>query len=306
MNAKNETGELPPVPSQKTGPGYADQQPINLLTQSNTTTDLQASIQNAEKFVALQDSIRKMAVKVTSVHDWLDEGGNPYLQEHGAQKIAMCFGVSIQNVKCETENKKDDKGEYVVFNYTGEAIWQGRISPQIGTGSSRDPFFGKRNGKLLPLSEVNLLDVRKKAMTNLLNRAIKSCLGLSYTWDELSEVSEGRISQQTVIGAGKGVSYNKGSHGGSTAPKETQKEKDKKGEVWDMLVTLYGNETTAGSALEKATSFTNADGKEIKGKSDISKVTIKQINFLYKQIKEAYDKHTANMQEGTDFTEGAE
>jgi len=307
MNKENEIGELPPIPAKN--PKYADTQPINLMVQSNTNTDLETSVQNAEKFVKLQDSIRKMAIQVTNVHDWVDQGGKPYLEEHGAQKIAMAFGVSIQNVRSEMEERKDDKGPMITYYYHGEASWQGRIVPQLGTCSTRDPFFGQKGGKLLPLSEVKLVDVRKKAYTNMLNRSIKSCLGLSYTWDELSDASGGRISQQTVLGAGKGVSYNKGSQGGSTKPPETQVDKDKKTEVWNMLMDLYGSKEGANEALERATAFTNKEGKEIKGKSDISKISVKQIGFLYDQIKEAHTKHMNNLEkqgEAQDFFDGTE
>jgi len=147
-------------------------QPVNLM-QSNMATDLESAVQNAEKFVALQDNIRKMAVRVTNVNDWVDEGGNPYLQEKGAEKIAMAFGVSISNTNLEKEEAKDDKGQYITYIYSGTGSWQGRSVPQIGTCSSRDPFFGKKGGQLLPLSEVKLVDVRKKAYTNMLNRVIK-------------------------------------------------------------------------------------------------------------------------------------
>lgn len=264
-------------------------QPINVLTASDTSTDLETAVRNAEKFVMLQDSIRKMAIKVTSVHDWIDEGGKPYLQEQGAQKIAMAFGVSIINTSLETEHKTDELGDWIIFTYSGDAVWQGRTSPQIGTGSTRDPFFGKRKGSFLPLSEVDQLNVKKKAMTNLLNRAIKSCLGLSYTWDELSEASGERITAKTVGGAGNQVSYDRGGQGGSTKPPETQKDKDKKTTMWDMMVEMYGSAENAGDALEKATAFTNSDGKEIAGKRDHTKVTIKQTNFLYTKVKKAYD-----------------
>lgn len=277
------------VPAQSPAPAT---QPINMMSVASTATDLDTAVQNAEKFVELQSKIRQMAVKVTSIFDWIDEGGKPYLQEQGAQKIAMCFGISIQNVSCETDHNKDSKGDYIVYNYNGEAVWQGRVTPQLGTCSSRDKFFGRRKGELLPLTEVNLPDVRKKAYTNMLNRAIKSCLGLSYTWAEIETASENRITQQKIAESGNAVGFDKGSRGGNTRAPETQKEKDKKTDLWSMLVDLYGDESSAGDALEKATSFTNGEGKEITGKRDISKVSPKQVEYIYKTVKKAHDKAT--------------
>jgi hypothetical protein len=304
MNQKEtESGMIPPdlpdLPAQAPAPVYA--QPINVMSVSTTAKDIESAVQNAEKFVDLQDKIRRMAVRVTNIHDWIDEAGNPYLQEQGAQKIAMCFGVSISNVRSEVEKTQDDKGDMITYYYHGEATWQGRISPQLGTCSSRDKFFGIRDGKPLPLSEVKLVDVRKKAYTNMLNRAIKSCLGLSYTWEEIAEASGGKISRDKLASSGRAVSYGKGTRGGNTAPQETQEQKDKRATLWDMLVELYGTKKAAADALQKATTWTDKEGKEVKGKREIDKVSAKQIEFLYPKVEKSYKDLQARQAKGADF-----
>ena len=47
-----------------------------------------------------------------------------------------------------------------------------------GAASSDESFFAKRDGRPIPLSEVNLNTVRKKSLTNAQRRAMKAILGL--------------------------------------------------------------------------------------------------------------------------------
>lgn len=186
-------------------------QPLQIVN----VNSLEATIKNAEKYVAAQDAIRKMALRVTSITDWVDEGGKPYLQWSGTAKVARTFGVSYSPVVFEKEIGEDERGKFVVYHCAGNVMFNGQSISEIGTGSSRDSFFGVRtkwiDGKKekydLPLSEIDLTDVKKKAQTNFLNRGLKSLLGLSFTWDEISASTNGRITRDTVNGVNKGVTY---------------------------------------------------------------------------------------------------
>ena len=160
-----------------------------MLQGYDTTRNLELSLETAERFFTLQDRIKKSAIKVTNQNDWIDQNGNPYLQWKGASSIACAFGVSYSDLNFSKENDKDDDGEFVIYTATAMVKWQGRSVPEIGTGSSRDSFFGKRGGRFLPLSEVDLNNVKKKALTNMLNRGIKSLLGLSFTWNDIEKYS---------------------------------------------------------------------------------------------------------------------
>lgn len=300
------SSELPEPVNQS--PVYA-QQGINMMPATSSLDDLDKVVKHAEKFLAVQGQVRKMAINLTNIHDWVDEGGQPYLQERGTQKIAMAFGVSIKNVKCEEQPREDDDGKYITFYHTGEAVWQGRVSPQTGTCSTRDKFFGRKAGGHKPLKEVDLDNVRKKSMTNFLNRCIKSALGLSFTWEEIEQYSGGKVSRANLAKAGKAVAYDKGTQGGTSQQKapETQEQKDEKGQVWWMMKEMYGSEQGASEALSKATSFQGENGI-VPGKTDINRVSDRQMKFIAPKVKDAYNKWKTKEASGAkeaEFTQGA-
>ena len=57
-----------------------------------------------------------------------------------------------------------------------------------GGASSDESFFSKKDGRTIPLSEINLNTVRKKAVTNAQSRAVKAILGLGgLTWKEVRD-----------------------------------------------------------------------------------------------------------------------
>ena len=50
--------------------------------------------EQAEKRIDAMNKIKRVAIKLTNKHDWTDQGGKPYLQVSGAEKIARMFGIS--------------------------------------------------------------------------------------------------------------------------------------------------------------------------------------------------------------------
>lgn len=242
---------------------------------NHDTTSLEANIANAEKYLALQDRIRKMAIRLTSPIDWIDEGGKPYLQWTGTSKIAAAFGVSYDSPVFEKELIKDDKGEYVVFHCASTVRWNNRSIPEVGTGSSRDEFFGKKGGHWLPLSEVDQTDLKKKALTNMLNRGMKSLLGLSFTWDEIKGETDGAIAKEKAAS----VKFDK-------TNELSQEAKDKRQELGRMILDLCANNPeTAKEKLKNMTTFTGKDGKEVSGRTDLKMLSEKQIHNLYPKVK---------------------
>ena len=131
--------------------------------------------------------IRQVALRATDGADWIDVGGKPYLNATGALKVAAAFGVSL--VGLQVTGQRDEHQGHAVVRFTAKvtARFLGREVEMEGAASSDDPFFGRRGGKLLPLSEVNLSSVRKKATTNAQARAVKAILGLvGITWAEVT------------------------------------------------------------------------------------------------------------------------
>jgi len=70
---------------------------------------------------------------------------------------------------------------------------------------------------------------------------------------------------------------------------ENQASKDLRREINNMLMKMANNDPKkAGEMLALYTTFTNKDGKEIKGKSDPSKLSEKQLQPTYGKIKAEY------------------
>ena len=149
---------------------------------------------------------------------------------------------------------------------------------EIGTCSSRDDFFGKKGGEFKPISEVDATDIKKKSFTNWANRIIKKLLGLSFTWEELSVLSNNSISRTTV----KTVQFAQGSKGGNTDSPETKSKRD---EIRKMLLLINdGEEASAKKMLEEMTAFQGTNGP-VKGKNNVQFLSEKQVPMIYNQLK---------------------
>ena len=243
--------------------------------------DLERSIESASMFLSMQDKIRKMSIKLTNQNDWIAEGGKPYLQWTGASKIAAAFGVSYDDLRFEKETIKDEIGEYINFHALATVRWNGRAVPEIGTGSTRDSFFGKRNKQWIPISEIDLNNIKKKAVTNMLNRGIKSLLGLSFTWEEIESYSDGAIKKSGV----SGVTFEKGKKGGKI-PEEFDVI-DKRSQIRSMLLEIHMNDK------KKASDFlfdlTDNPAKGYAGKRTVDDLTTGQIIWIHRTIKKQWD-----------------
>jgi hypothetical protein len=259
-----------------------------------TTQDLDTMLENAEKMATLYDRIRKVALSKTSLADWIDEGGKPYLQRGGCDKVGAFIGASYTSPTYEVERSKDENGDLLIIYCSLMILWQRRELPEIGSASSRDPFFGVRGGKFLPLSEIDQTDLRKKSLTNALNRGIKGILGLSLTWEEVAQITENRVTREKVIAAGQGVNFSKGTQGGKTdASPETA---DKRSKVWKMLLEICGDEAAASARLVKLTVWTAKDNKVVAGKAKITDVSEAMMGHLLPKVQKEYDEFMGGRQ----------
>lgn len=173
------------------------------------------AIRRAEMMVEGVKKIKAISAKVTNANDWMVQNGNPYLQNTGCMKIAQLWGVNFLDRKFVPEGgefREDEKGSYYLFTVQGRAEFKGRIVEDVGTCSTRDDFFGtKKNADGIrvfkALGEVDLENVKKKAVTNLQGRLLKKILGLSYTMEELRDAG-------IDLGKSANVSYATGGAGG--------------------------------------------------------------------------------------------
>ncbi|MGW8324053.1 MAG: hypothetical protein ACWGNI_00025 [Desulfobacterales bacterium] len=261
----------------------------------NEVVNLEQSIQAAEKYVNLMDRIRKMAIKLLNITDISNQGGKPYIEKSGCDKIGAAFGIQIQNAEFTRELFNDDKGDYYIYTCEGSGRWNNNEEKEVGVASSRDDFFGtfkdKGDKKFKPLSEVDPCDIKKKALTNFSNRIIKKLIGLSFSWEEFSELSGGKITQETV----KKVEFGKGSRGGNTDSPDTKKLRD---ECRTFLLKLNdGEENAAKAMLIKETAFQGRDGM-VPGKDHVGKLSEKQVQILHGKLKKMVEEFEKGVEEG--------
>jgi hypothetical protein len=230
--------------------------------------------EQAEKRVDAINRIKRAALAVTSKHDWVDQGGKPYLQVSGSEKVARLFGISWRIDEPILTVEED--GHYS-YTYKGYFTLGPTTIEAIGSRGSKDLFFSRAHQKDIPPSEIDRNDIKKAAYTNLLGNGITRMLGLrNLTWEEVS--STGIKKEDT----GK-VDYGKA--------EMSEEAKDLRKKLGDMLLEMaFDDKEEAKNLLLKFTSFVGKDGKEVKGKSSLADISEKQMKVTYGKVKEEYEK----------------
>lgn len=237
--------------------------------------DVETELRKAELMIQFMDKAKVIALRITNDVDWVDLGGKPYLQEMGAQKIAGVFGIDFKDASVKKDVISDDKGTYVVFTAKVTAVFKGRNVETEGTGSSRDAFFSRRAGEDLPLEEINLTNVQKKALSNAYGRAIKRIIGLNPTWEEVKSGIAGEVKAK--------VSY------AGAATKTAEKDDDRVA-IGNMLLEITnGDKDSAADHIEEMTQFETKEGKTVKGKRSARALTDKQVPHVLKKVEALHE-----------------
>lgn len=238
---------------------------------------LLAIAENAAKRVLAMRRIIAAVLELTSSNDWVDEGGKPYLQGSGAEKVARMFGV-VWQVNTTPQIETDSDGHYT---YTFEGTFGlGNAEPinAIGTRSSRDGFFSVDHGRDRDLTEINRGDVKKAAVTNLRVNGISQLLGLrNLTWEDL---------------AASGITPDKAARVDRSTKKIelTEEGKKLKEEVKGLLMKLSGGDPAeAKKLLLEHTAFEGRDGP-VKGKDNLDKVSENALNVLKDKLEKLVPK----------------
>lgn len=233
---------------------------------------------------------RNAAIKLTSPYDWVDMGGKPYLDSNGAEKIARLYGIKWHCEKPEKEwMDADDKGQHYCYNIYG---WVGfnelESITEIGTCSTRDKFFGRKNSEQLPVSEIDEQNIKKKAIANFVARAVTRFLGFGgMTWDQLYETApklKGQIAS---------VSY--GSSKGQSRDADAKPEgsnlsfAEMRLQLGNMLLEIFtGDKEAASQKLQELTSFTKKDGTGFQGYKSANAVSDNMTTKTYDKVKAFY------------------
>lgn len=139
------------------------------LLDSNTDNILYLA-EKAEQYITAMNKIMDAALKITNELDWCLIGGNPYLQESGATKVARLFGISIQLIG-KPIIEVDPQG-YKTFTYKARFMLKDQFIECEGSRSASEEFFAGK-GRTKKPDEIDERDVKMAAYTNCLNNGIK-------------------------------------------------------------------------------------------------------------------------------------
>ena len=228
---------------------------------------IEREIEQVEKNIELFNRIKTVSLKLTKPSDWIDQGGSPYLMDRGAENIAIAWGVDISDVRLTQEWAEDEKGRYYTYVVSGKAYSKklGRYVEDIGVCSQRDRFFGMVKGGLKPIEEVDMANIRRKAVTNLYTRLIKRVIGLmNVTFDDLTAAGMNVASIQKI-------EYKNGQAKVDATLSKT--DLDMRGKIWDICLQMTGgSEEDAKEKLGDLTEFKGRDGNQVRI-TDIGKIT---------------------------------
>jgi len=255
------------------------------------------AVEEAERKIELIDKIKKIALKVTSSADWIDEGGKPYLLSSGAEKIARLFGISWRIDEPQKEVLEDG---HIVFTYKGYFTMGTITIEAIGVRSTKDPFFRFKKDKagnriVLPPSDVDIGAVKKAAYTNCIMNGITRLLGIrNLTWEDLEAHGIVRKDKVTKVDfEKKKAEQSQERQEDSSQPKETSEEihtitagivdiatkkgTDKNGKQW-MLHVITVSDLTQELQLKTFSETLLKQCIELRKKGEMAE-------FVYKKTK---------------------
>ena len=237
----------------------------------------EALLKHAERQVELGKKAKVIALRSTSAEDWVLIDGKPYLAQHGCKKVAQVFGVEISQVRMAKEREEIGGEDRITYIAEAEFTCAGRTITEIGAASSVDKFFaqrsewtdGKKKTVRIPLAEIDLPSVRKKALTNCYNRGIKGVLGI------------GTVEPKDLIAAGIDlgkvgtVEHSKTDKSAGDSPEQGEK----RDRIREMCLDLAGGDKTkAVQILKDATAWKTDGGEEVPGKGNVKDLTQKQVD----------------------------
>lgn len=228
---------------------------------------------NLKKRVIQQQQIKQIVLTSTNLRHWIMHGDVPYLNEAGTKIIASFFGLGIKSTIPERMAESDEKGDFTSYATLCTVTKAGREVTEMGTADTRDPFLAGSK----PQSEVNHGNIKKKSITNAMNRAIKAFLGLDFTREEV-EKAVGPLDGAVA------VDYKSKKEKEVLTADDVAVKKEIKGKIF---LICDKDVEKAKLYLEALTSW-EKDGKTIKGKTDFDKVSMKQWKYKKPQVDADY------------------
>lgn len=213
--------------------------------------------------------MKQAVLKVTNIRHWVMHGDKPYLTEAGCKSVCAVIGLGVRMVSVDESKERDEGGDYYSFTAICKVTYRGRQHEDIGYADSRDPFLaGDR-----PQSEIRKGNIKKKAITNAMGRAIKGFLGLDFTRVEVEKVTG-------PLGAAAGVNYKSKKEKEEFTADDLKLRKDLKSKIWSICDE---NADMAKEYIKKLTTY-----KDFKGHENFEKITMKQLGFKKDTINSHY------------------
>lgn len=168
--------------------------------------------ERADKYIEAMNKIMTAALKITNELDWCLIGGQPYLQESGATKVARLFGISIQvigNPAIEV-----DRDGYKTYTYRARFMLRDQYVECEGSRSASEDFFAGK-GKTKKPDEIDDRDVKMAAYTNCVNNGIKRLI------PNLRNIDTGTLEAAGLkVSEIRGYTFKTGSKGGNSGKAE--------------------------------------------------------------------------------------
>lgn len=238
--------------------------------------------EDLEKRVEQQQRIRQIVLKCTKPHHWRTMGASAYLEQIGCKVVAGFLGLGLDVDNPVETQEMDDNGSYYSFTTKVTVSFRGRSVDEFGYADSRDDFFSGAGAK--PQSEIKKGNIKKKSITNGLNRGIKAILGLDFTRAEVEAVV-GSLGSQGAI------DYKSKPKEELTA-KDVALKEELKLKIWKMTGK---DEEQFKIYLQKITAWPE---KDFAGHTDINKLSPKMLKFKKKVVDEDFGKWELTQEAG--------
>ncbi len=263
-----------------------------------TKENLAVRLSNVEALVEFLNKAEDLVIKRTKSQDWLMIGDMPYPLESAVKKAHSTIGSKIKGLRIEEDKviEQIQGGDFPViyFSAYGNVCFNGQEAEAFGASSTKDEFFAARTRDkrdadgnvvregdkpvkekfLLPLSEVAIMDVKKKSVTNLYKRGLDLIFRLNPTKEKLAELGITPKAGFTFTGGGKGGSPD------SAADKETRTK------IKTFINTLSAaTGKSSGAILQEVTHFEKPGSDPFPGYTDVARVSPKMLGKTLKQLE---------------------
>ena len=178
-------------------------------------------LRTAEKRLAILDARRKLVLRGVDVTDAAALGDKLSKNKFAAEKLVGIFGGTFELLKdndgkpimdVQTIPNDPDVGEVKIYTFFGRYTRpDGVMIEQMGSFSTKDPFFAKAHGEWKSIGEIEITSVIVAAQTEAFKKAVFRGCGLG-DWSEADKkelltetqaAGQGHDFKGSVAGAGK-------------------------------------------------------------------------------------------------------